>query len=145
MRRGRVALGIVAFATLLTLSPVAAYVNSVVGVCDTAATATPSCLVPGPNGGFPVTPGKLTPLGYQQLSTISSATALTIPAGATVAYVTAESGTVRYRDDGTNPTTTVGTPLTQGFTLIYVATPLTAVKFIDTSTGAVLSVNYYKP
>ena len=43
-------------------------------------------------------------LGYQQITSLSSATGLTVPQGATLALIVPETQNVRWRDDGTNPT-----------------------------------------
>jgi hypothetical protein len=58
--------------------------------------------------------GANTPLGYQQITSLSSATALTVPTGATVAVIIPETQAIRWRDDGTNPTASVGMPLASG-------------------------------
>lgn len=84
-------------------------------------------------------------LGYQQLTSLSGATALTIPAGASVAICTPETQAVRWRDDGTNPTSSVGMPLAVGATLIYDAAALAALKFIEQTASAKLNVSYYGP
>ena len=49
------------------------------------------------------------PVGFEQLAITSLAQALTsIPANANKAIMTVEDATLRYRDDGTDPTATVG-------------------------------------
>ena len=57
--------------------------------------------------------------------------------------ITAEAQAVRYRDDGTDPTTTVGMPLAVGTALTYTGT-LTAIKFIEQTSGAKLNVLFYR-
>jgi hypothetical protein len=54
------------------------------------------------------------PLGYQQISaaTLASATNLTVPTGAVLAIIRCETANVRWRDDGTAPTASVGMPMT---------------------------------
>lgn len=87
-----------------------------------------------------------TPLGYQQITTVSAATALTVPTGAKEAIITVEGQAVRYRDDGTDPTATVGMPLAvtgTGQPLDYTGT-LSAIKFIEQTSGAKLNILYYK-
>lgn len=84
-----------------------------------------------------------TPLGYQQITSDSAATGLTVPSGAKEAVITIEAQAVRYRDDGTNPTATVGQPLAVGATLDYTGT-LSAIKFIEQTSGAKLNILYYK-
>lgn len=90
-----------------------------------------------------------TPCGYQQITTLSSATALTIPTTlcaantVTFAVITAEAQAVRYRDDGTAPSATVGQPLAVGVALEY-AGALSRIKFFEQTSGAKLNVTYYK-
>jgi hypothetical protein len=83
------------------------------------------------------------PLGYQQITSLSAAQALTVPAGATSAVITAEAQAVRYRDDGTAPTATVGLPLAAGTMLQYTGA-LSAIKFIEQTSGAKLNVLFYR-
>lgn len=90
------------------------------------------------------------PLGYNQITTLSAAVGLgdgltndEIPAGANFAIVTAEAQAVRWRDDGTAPSGTVGMPLASGGTLEYTGN-LAAVKVIESASGAKLNVNFYR-
>jgi hypothetical protein len=82
-------------------------------------------------------------LGYEQITGLSAATALTPAAGATVAVVQAESQDVRWRDDGTAPTASVGMVLKAGEVARFSNTPLASVKFIETTASAKLNVAYY--
>ncbi len=79
------------------------------------------------------------PLGYQQL-TPSASTGFTVPTGASLAVVTADTATVWWRDDGTAPTTSVGMPITVGAYLSFVGN-LATVRFIS-ATGH-LNISYY--
>lgn len=90
-------------------------------------------------------------LGYQQLTSLSSATGLTVPSidpttGLTVkanfALITPESQAVRWRDDGTAPTSSVGMPLAAGVTLQYDG-DLSKIKFIEQTGGAKVNISYY--
>lgn len=90
-------------------------------------------------------------LGYAQDTSISTASNLpSIPTtdkqgnkqAPTIAVITCETNTVRWRDDGTAPTTSVGMPLAAGTPFIYDG-DIPNIKFIDTSTGAILNVSYY--
>jgi hypothetical protein len=91
-----------------------------------------------------VAPGS-TPLGYQQITSLGSATALTVPTGATFAVVVPETQGVRYRDDGTNPTASVGMPIPAGTPWTFTgAGILAAVKFIEQTSSAKLDILYYK-
>jgi hypothetical protein len=82
-------------------------------------------------------------LGYQQITSLSAAAGLTVPTGATTAFIQAEAQAVRYRDDGTDPSATVGQPIAVGVLLIYTG-PLKNVKFIEQTSGAKLNISYYK-
>lgn len=86
------------------------------------------------------------PLGYQQISaaTLASATSLTVPAGSRVADIQVDTATVRYRDDGTAPTTTVGVQLFNGLAPFSYSGDLTKIQFIAVSGAPVLNVTYYR-
>lgn len=108
--------------------------------------AIPVYIAPGPSGVVGVgagAPYTYTPLGYQQLTPLATSTALTPPAGATIAFISVETAGVRYRDDGTAPTATVGMPIAAGQQLTYSGN-LTAVRFIAQSGTPVMDVSYYK-
>ncbi len=81
-------------------------------------------------------------LGYQQITSLSSSTGLTVPSGATLAVVIPEGQNVRWRDDGTAPTSTVGMPLILGTTLSYDG-DLSRIRFIQQTASATLNVSYY--
>lgn len=86
----------------------------------------------------------LRPLGYQQLGAgIAAATALTIPVGCSLVVLTAEAQAVRWRDDGTDPTATVGMPLAIGTIFEYTSSQMSRVKFIEQAAGAILNASYY--
>lgn len=81
-------------------------------------------------------------LGYQQITSLSAAAGLTPPQGATMALIVAETQGVRWRDDGTNPTASVGMPIAAGAYLNYDG-DLNRVKFIEQTASAKLNVSYY--
>lgn len=89
-------------------------------------------------------------MGYQQITSLSSATNLTIPqttpnglnAKPVFALIVAESQAVRWRDDGTSPSASVGMPLAVGIPLQYDG-DLTNIKFIEQVGGAKLNISYY--
>ena len=89
-------------------------------------------------------------LGYQQITSLSAATNLTIPqknlnglaGSARIAIITAESQAVRWRDDGVAPTASVGMPLAAGATLQYDG-DLTRIQFIEQTAGAKINISYY--
>lgn len=81
-------------------------------------------------------------LGYQQITSLSSATGLTVPAGATRAVITPESQSVRWRDDDVAPTASVGMPLPVLVSLSYDG-DLKRIRFIQQAASATLNVSYY--
>jgi len=91
-----------------------------------------------------------TRLGYQQITSLSSATYLTVPSvdlnglacKPTIAIIIAEGAAVRWRDDNTVPTATVGMPLATGVTLQYDG-DLNMIRFIEQTGTAKLNVSYY--
>lgn len=85
----------------------------------------------------------LSPLGYEQLPSLGTATALTIPAGCSVVMIQAEAQAVRWRDDGVAPTAAIGYPLAVGADLYYESDRLGAIRFIERAGGAILNVSYY--
>lgn len=80
--------------------------------------------------------------GYQQITDLSTAVPLTVPAGTTLALLKVSGAPVRYRDDGVLPTASVGYPLAVGDELVYTAN-FSTFRAIQISAGAVLDVIYY--
>ena len=62
--------------------------------------------------------------------------------GDTFALITPLTGNVRWRDDGTSPTASVGMPLAAGVTLQYDGN-LKLIKFINNGGTAELNISYY--
>lgn len=91
-----------------------------------------------------------TRLGYQQITSLSSAASLTVPqtdlnglaCKPSLAIITAEGQAVRWRDDGVAPTATVGMPLASGATLQYDG-DLTKIQFIEQTASAKINITYY--
>ena len=81
-------------------------------------------------------------LGYQQITSLSSSTALTVPDGATLALIVPEAQTVRWRDDGVAPTSSVGMPVVANSSMNYDG-DLKKIRFIAATAGAILNVSYY--
>jgi hypothetical protein len=81
-------------------------------------------------------------LGYQQITSLSASTVLTVPVGATLALIVSETQAVRWRDDGTAPTATVGMPLATGVSLSYDG-DLKNIRFIEQTASAKLNISYY--
>lgn len=88
--------------------------------------------------------------GYQQITALNVAVGLTVPtktpdgmnAKPTFALIIAESQGVRWRDDGANPTGSIGMPLAVGVPLQYDG-DLTKIKFIEQAASAKLNISYY--
>lgn len=89
-------------------------------------------------------------IGYQQITSLSAAANLTVPTTdksgnkqqPTFALILAEGKDVRWRDDGTAPTASVGMPLAVGVPLQYDG-DLTNIKFIETAASAKINISYY--
>ena len=83
--------------------------------------------------------------GYQQLTVSTSAVALTVPAGALYAVAILEiTNGIRYRDDGTNPTSAVGMPIAGGGWFPICALQLAPMRLIRSGAAdAVVNISYY--
>lgn len=89
-------------------------------------------------------------LGYEQITTLTAATALTVPirdvnglsCRPVIAIITPETQAVRWRDDGVEPTASVGMPLAAGVTLQYDG-DITKIRFIEQTASAKLNITYY--
>lgn len=89
---------------------------------------------------------KVKPLGYEQKTVSTTAVGLTsIPAGASRAIVMVEAQSLRYREDGTAPTSSVGVlcVATTRFELESRQAILDFKAIRSGSTDSVISVNYY--
>lgn len=93
-------------------------------------------------GGGGGAPYNYTDLGYVQMTSLGTATALSsIPSGAKYAFITVEGAAIRYRADAVNPTASVGIPISAG-QQIMVSTSLANVRVIQQSAGAILNIEY---
>ena len=81
-------------------------------------------------------------LGYQQITATGTAVGLTVPSGANFAMIVGEAQALRWRDDGVDPTTTVGMPLSVGVDFSYDG-DLNRIKFIAAVAGAIINISYY--
>lgn len=87
--------------------------------------------------------------GYEQI-TVNTSKGLTVPTRApdglnakpVFALIVAEVAAVRWRDDGTAPTASVGMPLAVGVPLQYDG-DLSKIRFIQQTAGAIINVSYY--
>lgn len=87
--------------------------------------------------------GRWKPCGYEQIDDLSTAVGLTVPTDAQLAIIRVSGQSVRWRDDGTDPTAAIGMPLAANEPFNYNG-DLHAIQFIEVSAGAVLDVSYYK-
>jgi hypothetical protein len=91
-----------------------------------------------------------TRLGYQQITSLSASTGLTVPqvdmnglsCRPSIAIIVSETQGVRWRDDDVAPSATVGMPLAAGVTLQYDG-DLTKIRFIESAASAKLNISYY--
>ena len=90
-------------------------------------------------------------MGYQQIVGAAASTALTIlrvdpvtglAAMPVQAVIICEQG-IRWRDDGTAPTASVGMPLSSGTVFVYDG-DLTRLRIIQQAATATINVAYYK-
>lgn len=88
-------------------------------------------------------PAILTPAGFEQIDDLSAAVGLTPPDGCVLALIQATGKAVTWRDDGVDPTSSVGMLLSDGALMEY-AGALHAIKFIETDASAILNVTYYR-
>ena len=74
---------------------------------------------------------------------VGTNTTLTVPTGATVAEICVETAAVRYRDDGTAATSSLGIPVSVGSCFAY-SGPLSALSFTAQSGSPTLDISYYR-
>ena len=82
------------------------------------------------------------PLGYEQFTSVASPISLNPPQGARFAIIQAVNTTVRWRDDGTNPSSTTGMRIIADEEITYRG-DLDAIRLIEESTGGEIDVSYY--
>jgi hypothetical protein len=91
-----------------------------------------------------IAPG-LIPNGHSQLTSLSSAVGLgTIPADTRLIAIQAETQPLRWRDDGTNPTSSVGMIIAAGDILWYDGAKPGSLKLIETASSAKANLAFYK-
>ena len=88
-----------------------------------------------------VADGTVEPAGYVQLSP-SSAVGISTGSGR-LALIQVLDQNVRYRDDGTDPTTTVGVRIHAGESIWYTG-DLRALRFIEETASAEINILVYK-
>lgn len=90
-------------------------------------------------------PSGIKPKGYQQITVSNTAISLSVPAGVTRAKLFVEAQPIRWRDDDTAPTATVGV-LAKADTVIELYGTISINQFQaikDDTTDATLNVVYY--
>ncbi len=90
--------------------------------------------------------GYLKPLGYTQLTTVGTAGGVglgTIPANSRIVLIQAEAQNIRWTDDGSAPTASVGMILVANSTLIY-SGPMSSVKLIQVAGGGIVNLTFYQ-
>lgn len=90
-------------------------------------------------------PAGLRVLGYQQITVSTTAIGLTVPAKTIRAKIVVEAQPLRYRLDGTDPSSTVGTLALAGAEIeVFKKEVLAAFKAIRSGgTDSVISVHYF--
>lgn len=86
---------------------------------------------------------RVTPVGYQQIVGLVAATALTVPTGAQYALIVCTAQNVRWVDDGSTPTATLGMLLKTTDPALWYVGKLSRLKFIQAAATATLDVLYY--
>lgn len=85
----------------------------------------------------------LDPVGYEQKTSFDAAAENIGIKGAVYVLLTAEGGTVRWRDDGTDPTSLIGTPLPDGQDFWYTGN-VSKLRVIGVDASSILNINGYK-
>ena len=82
------------------------------------------------------------PAGYRKITSLSSAKGVQIGVGR-VALIQAINQNIRYRDDGTDPTSSEGMVLFAGQSIWYTG-DLRVIRFIEETAGAEVNILAYK-
>lgn len=85
-------------------------------------------------------------IAYEQITALSSAVGMTAATydGAGLCVLQAETQTVRYRSDGTDPTASVGMRLTPDVLYPFSGEEMSDLKFIEQDSGAKLNIECYE-
>ena len=89
--------------------------------------------------GYPIS-GKC--IGSQHIASVSSSTALTVPAGATQAIIAPSTQGIRIALDATDPTGTTGFPVAAGDN-IWIVGNLANVRIIQQTASATVDVLFF--
>ena len=83
-------------------------------------------------------------LGFQQITSLATSTGLTIPAGTSAVVWKSTGQNIRWRDDGTDPTGSIGfLHITTAEPFVYDFSSFSRLRFIETAASAVLNICYY--
>lgn len=82
--------------------------------------------------------------GFEQITGLSAVKTLTIPAKARLALISVTGQDVRWREDGTDPTATVGMVLKAGVDPVWFPGNMQSAEFIEAAASAVMNVTYYR-
>lgn len=82
-------------------------------------------------------------ISYEQITSLSSATGLNIPANASMVWLQAETSNIRYKLEGGTPTAASGMIMRSTEPPIEIQTALAPMKFIQEAAGAILNVTYF--
>ena len=122
--------------------PISGTITANLGTIDGAATeATLAAANTKLGGDLVIREHPLVPKGFEQITTIATASSLTVPSGALYAMIQADTP-IRYRDDGANPTSLVGIRLPADGTIFYTGS-LSALRIIGVAVGATVNISYY--
>ena len=87
--------------------------------------------------------GGIGPKGDQRITSLAAATALTVPAGANMVVLQAETQNVRVVFDGSTPTATKGMILKTTDEPLVFEGDLSQIKAIETAASAALTATYF--
>jgi hypothetical protein len=96
-------------------------------------------VIPGSKLGLPY----ISAGAGQMALAVGTNTTLTVPPGATLAEICVETANIRYRDDGTAATASLGIPVSAGTCFAY-SGPLASMSFTAQSGSPTIDVSYYK-
>lgn len=93
------------------------------------------------NGQF--TGSAMEPLGYVQVAlTVGQPYTISPPTGSRMVLIKPEGADMRYRDDGTAPTASIGMPVADGESLLY-DVKLTQLQLTAQDAGCICNLSYY--
>lgn len=82
--------------------------------------------------------------GYQQITSLGTAAALTVPEGSSDVWLQAEDQDLRLRFDGTNPTASAGMLLSAASDGVWFSGDLSLIRVIETTSAGKLNAAYFR-